>query len=264
MRRLLAFRDGVDISLRAIDAQLIDAFESHLHRHGLSPNTCSFYLRTLRALYNRAVDLGHTRDSRPFRHAYTGNAQTPKRALKADALRRLASADLSDAPSLAFARDAFLMSFYLYGMSFVDMCQLKRSDLRAGYVTYRRRKTGRLMRIAWLPELDTLASRYPRAPGCLLPLLPADGGTSYLSVLWRVNRNLRLLGRRLGIDTTLTTYVARHSWATAARDTGESIEAISKCLGHRDTRTTEIYLGALDTSIIDRLGHTVAATISTP
>ena len=136
------FREDEDIMLDCITSETMEAYEAWHKNRGVAPNTISFYTRILRAVYNRATEDDIIENRNPFRHVYTGVDKTVKRALPLAVIKKIKALDLSLTPSLDFARDMFLMSFYLRGMSFIDMAFLKKTDLKNGYVTYRRRKTG--------------------------------------------------------------------------------------------------------------------------
>lgn len=259
------FLGGSDIDMAAIDADLIEAYQSWLRSRGLTPNTVSYYMRILRATYRRAVDAGIASDTRPFRRVYTGVARTPKRALTLSSLRMLKQMELPAGAQLTYARDMFLLSFYLRGMSFIDMAFLRRTDLRAGYITYRRRKTGRALTIKWMPEMQSIIDRYPaRATSYLLPILPAGSRNerrAYRNMSYNINRHLKRLGAMLGLEHPLTLYVARHSWATTARMQGVPLGVISESMGHESESTTRIYLASLDTSVVDRANSLVVGAI---
>ncbi len=119
------YRKGEDIQLRDINAEVMEGYASWLERRGVVANTISFYARILRAVYNRAVEEGITENRLPFRHVYTGLDKTVKRALPIEMIRKIRALDLKDTPALNFARDMFMMSFMLRGMSFIDMAYLK-------------------------------------------------------------------------------------------------------------------------------------------
>lgn len=138
--RFRGFMMGQDISLRCIDSALIQSFEGYLYQQELTPNTISFYMRNLRAIYNRAVDAHLIPQSSPFTHVYTGISKTIKRAVTLQVVRNLKSLDLSNEPYLDYARDMFLFSFYTRGMSFVDMAYLRKKDLQGNILVYRRKK----------------------------------------------------------------------------------------------------------------------------
>ena len=131
----MRFREGKDVLISHIKDNLIVAYENSMKASGLSSNTTSFYMRILRAVYNRAVKQGITKQKYPFQYVYTGVAKTRKRAVDISIVRRLAEMDLDRNPSAALARDMFLFSFYTRGMSFIDMAYLRKSDLSRGILT---------------------------------------------------------------------------------------------------------------------------------
>lgn len=152
---------GKDIPLDSITGALMEEYETWLRRSGVIPNTVSFYMRVLRATYNRAVDIDLVTDARPFRHVYTGVDKTVKRALTIGTVRKIRHLELIPSSVEDFARDMFMLSFYLRGMSFIDMSFLRRTDLRNGYLSYRRRKTGQLLTIKWTAEMQQIVDKYP-------------------------------------------------------------------------------------------------------
>ncbi len=249
------FRANEDIMLDALTHEVVESYEHHLQTRGNVPNTTSFYMRVLRATYNRAVEEGLIDDGRPFRHVYTGIDKTVKRALPLAALRRIKGLDLTTCPAADYARDMFMLSFYLRGMSFVDMAFLRDSDLAQGYVTYRRAKTGQLLRIAWTKEMQSIIDKYPtNAAGYLLPILSGNhknAHKAYRNIAYNINHNLKQIAGMVNVDMPLTLYCARHSWASVARAKGVPLSVISVGMGHDSEITTQIYLDSLDTSAID-------------
>ena len=149
LRSFMAFREDADVPIDGISSDLMLMYEAWLKARGIRMNTVSFYMRILRAVYNRAVEKGLTAQNYPFRHVYTGVDKTVKRAIPVKAIKALKELDLSLKPSLDFARDMFMFSFYTRGMSFVGMAYLKKADLQDGKLTYRRRKTGQQLTIRW-------------------------------------------------------------------------------------------------------------------
>lgn len=256
MHSFSRFRKGQDIMLDTIDNRLMEEYESWLRMHGLVPNTTSFYMRILRAVYNQAVDRVNFKNLYPFRHVYTGIDKTVKRALPARIVSKIKNVGLSGQPVIDFARDMFMMSFYLRGMSFIDMAYLRHNDFRNGYIYYRRSKTGQIIKIKWTEEMQQILNKYPsNKTGYLLPILRTPGindRCAYRNMGYNINRNLKKLARIIGISIPLTMYVARHSWASIARDNGVPISVISAGMGHDSELTTRIYLSAIDTADIDR------------
>lgn len=265
MRSFRKFRNGEDLPMDAITGKLLEEYQTYLYSRGLIPNTVSFYMRVLRAVYNKAVEEDLIDDRKPFRKVYTGIARTRKRALRAADLRLVREMDLGGNPALQYARDIFLLSFYLRGMSFIDMAFLRVENLHDGVLTYRRRKTGQTLKIAWTGEMQEILKRYPSpVDGYLLPIIKkADGSelSSYRNAAYNINRNLKEIGRKAGFGFPLTMYVARHSWATVAKNKGVPISVISEGMGHESESTTRIYLASLDTSLIDRANELIISAI---
>lgn len=169
------FRNNEDIMLDNITSECMEAYEAWHRQRGIAPNTISFYTRILRAVYNRAVEQEIIENKNPFKHVYTGVDKTVKRALPLSNIKKIKLLDLSLTPALDFARDMFLMSFYLRGMSFVDMAYLKKTDLKNGYVTYRRRKTGQQLTIKWTKEMQFILDKYPKSKSdFLLPIIKSS------------------------------------------------------------------------------------------
>lgn len=259
------FRQNEDIMLDCLDSETMEAYEAWLHLKGVVPNTISFYIRILRAVYNRAVDREAIADSHPFKHVYTGVGKTQKRALPLCSIKEIKTLDLSLDPSMDFARDMFLMSFYLRGMSFVDMAFLRKSDLSGGRVIYRRRKTGQQLRIGWTREMQSIVDKYPEnATDYLLPIIRRIGineRCAYRNMGYNINHSLKKIGEMMGIGIPLTLYVARHSWASAAKAKGIPLSVISEGMGHDSEATTRIYLASLDTSVVDKANSIILSSL---
>ncbi|MDO4320542.1 MAG: site-specific integrase [Bacteroidales bacterium] len=254
-----------DMMIDMITPSLMADYQSWLLARGTMLNTVSFYMRIMRAVYNRAVDSGAVRDRRPFRRVYTGIDKTVKRALSLPTIKKVKSLDLTDKPSLALARDMFMMSFYMRGMSFIDMAYLRKTDLRDGYIRYRRRKTGQMLIICWTKEMQDIVDRHPAThPEYLLPIIkPTAMNTrcAYRNAGYNINRSLKSIARMLGITMPLTLYVARHSWATAAKSKGIPISVISEGMGHDSETTTRIYLASIDTSVVDKANSLIISSL---
>lgn len=249
------FRQDEDIMLDSLNYEVMEAYEAWHHNRGVTPNTISFYNRILRAVYNRAVEDDVIENRSPFRHVYTGVDKTVKRALPLEVIRKIKRLDLLLNATLDFARDMFMMSFYLRGMSFIDMAYLKKSNLKNGYITYHRRKTGQQLTIEWTSEMQLILDKYPENKSdYLLPIIKTTGINeryAYRNVGYNINRSLKQISNMLGLNFRLTTYVARHSWASAAKAIGIPLSVISEGMGHNSETTTQIYLASLDTSVVD-------------
>lgn len=250
------FLGGEDIMLDCLTCQLMEEYEAWQKKKGISPNTSSFYFRILRAIYNRAVEEEIIENHYPFKRVYTGVERTVKRAIPLRAIKRMKTLDLSLNPRLDFARDMFMMSFYLRRMSFIDLAYLRKSDLKNGVVTYRRRKTNQQLSIEWTPEMQCIVDKYPENPTeRLMPILTSDSvnlRTTYHNMSFNTNYNLKKIAELIGVSIPLTMYVARHSWASAAKSKGIPTSVISEGMGHDSEATTQIYLASIETSVVDK------------
>ena len=254
------FRHGVDLYFDRLDADMAAQYESHMRNCRLSRNTTSFYLRILRSIYNRAVEEGLATQADPFRRVYTGVDKTAKRAISLAEIRRLKELDLGGDAALDYARDLFLFSFYLRGISFVDLAYLRKKDLQNGYLTYIRKKTGQQLRIRWERPMQAILDKYAENPTpYLLPVITQDGNErrQYLNKLLYVNRKLKRLAALAHIGIPLSTYVSRHSWASIARAKNVPLSVISEGMGHDNEETTRIYLAAIQTRRIDEANHRI-------
>ncbi len=286
------FMNGNDVVMNNMDSDMMLRYEAWLREKGVRPNTSSFYMRNLRAVYNRAVEKELTVQRFPFRHVYTGVERTVKRAIPINIIRKLKEMELADSPALDFARDMFMFSFYTRGMSFVDMAYLRRRDLAGGMLSYRRRKTGQRLVVKWEGCMEEIVAKYGAGEGWLLPIVGRGGvgrdgdvggggrgasgvgrrargcgagsrdgrcGTEaederrrYILMSHNVNRNLKIIGRRLRLAAPLTMYVARHAWASIAKSRNVPMSVISEGMGHDSENTTRIYLASLDNVAIDK------------
>ena len=255
LKSFMQFRGDRDILLSDIDSDLMQLYEAYLHGKGAVRNTSSFYMRILRAVYNRALEKELMEQRNPFRHVYTGVDKTVKRAVPLSAIKRMKNLDLSLQPNLEFARDMFLFSFYTRGMSFIDMAHLKKKDLQNGFLSYRRRKTGQQLVIRWekcMQEIVNKCHTWDRNP-YLLPILnfPNESRKQYKYAQSRINVHLKEIANMIGVSIPLSMYVARHSWASIAKSKNIPISVISEGMGHDSELTTQIYLASLDNTIVD-------------
>ena len=267
----MRFRKGKDFPISHMDAAMIESYEAYLKQEDVCRNTSSFYMRILRAIYNRAVEQGLVFQKYPFRHVYTGIDKTRKRAVSFDIVKQIKRLDLKDSPSSDMAKDVFLMSFYLRGISFIDLAHLKKTDIQDGFLRYIRRKTRQQIIVRWEPQMQALVDKYRATSGdspYLFPFLQSSvceqrsRAQLYHNVESRITYHLRKIGKKIGLDTNLTLYVARHTWASAARERQLPISEISQALGHDSETTTQIYLRSIQTSVVDQFNSKMLAELT--
>lgn len=259
------FKGDCDVPIDNMDSSLILEYEQWLKESGVCKNTTSFYMRNLRAIYNRAVEKEITVQRFPFRHVYTGIDKTVKRALSAKSIREIKNLDLRLSPQLDYARDLFMFSFYTRGMSFIDMAFLKKKDLQGGILSYRRKKTSQQLFIKWEKPMQEIIDKYDTGDSpYLLPIIKENGTdsrTQYKNSAHLVNDKLKKIGEQLGLEIPLTSYVARHSWASIAKSKNIPVSTISEAMGHDSENTTRIYLASLDTSSVDKANSIVLSVL---
>ena len=263
-----------DVSFKKMNPDLMADFERWMKSLGICRNTSSCYLRSLCAIWNKAVREGLA-SGNPFKGTFRGVARTKKRSVDTDTINRLHSLDIEamltdngqkrvnkklrqHIDRLIFSRDLFLFSFCARGIAFVDMAYLKKSDVKGNTISYVRQKTGQRIDVQVETMMDDIIQHHQTDTPYLLPILTEEHDErlmyrQYQNALHLYNKSLAELGSMLGVK--LTSYVSRHSWATMARQHELPLPVISQALGHDSVHTTEIYLKSLDGNIIDKANH---------
>lgn len=260
------FRSDIDVNLEDVDSALMESYESYLKCGGLSPNTISFYLKHLRAAYNRAIDENQMTDRKPFRRVSTSIERTSKRAVSLRLIKQLKAMDYTLEPSRQFARDMFLFSFYTRGMSFVDIAYLQKKNLKGDVLSYRRKKTSQQLTLYWEACMQDIWKKYAAddsSPYLFSIIRQPDNNPrkQYQNAMFMVNKHLKKIGKSLGLVHPLTMYCARHSWASIARNSGVPLSVISEGMGHDSEKTTQIYLTSLKTEVIDRANRKILSLL---
>lgn len=297
--RLLAFLTTIgkkDVPFSKLQPPLIERFEAWLLQGRACRNTSSSYMRSLHAAYNQAVKDGTARGGsasgrshlcpNPFVNVYCGVDKTAKRAIDKSYIRDLLKLDIPSKLTklykndgkrtkgkyfdnalhqLELTRDLFIFSFCMRGMAFVDMAFLRKTAICDGHIHYTRRKTHQRIVVRIEPMMQAIMDRWRTEGPYLFPILSeaddvAVAYRQYQSQLSRYNRNLKTLGRMLG-GITLTSYVSRHSWASAAYAENVPLSIISQSMGHDSERNTRIYLQELDNTAIDNCNSDLLNTV---
>ena len=245
-----------NVSFRQVTRGRLRCYGQYLYECGLKPNTVSTYMRMLRCIYNRGVESG----SAPYVHrlfhdVYTGVDIRQKKALPVAELHRL----LYDDPKserLRHTQTIAALMFQFCGMSFADLAHLEKSSLDSNVLRYNRIKTKTPMSVEVLDtakeminQLRSKENSHPDCPDYLFDILSGDkkrkdegAYREYQSALRKFNNRLKDLARVLHLNSPVSSYTLRHSWATTAKYRGVPIEMISESLGHKSIKTTQIYL----------------------
>ena len=270
-RHLSGFFGGRELTFREITPGMLIDFERYLQRKGCGRNTSSLYLRHMQALHNRAArqDVAGEPGKLYRENVFTGYEQAVKRGVTKSVMHLIKDAATEGKwRKLTFARDLFILSFYLRGIPFIDLAQLCKTDLRDGVIRYRRRKTGKLITVTVEPCAREIIRKY--AETCegspyLLPILKnperEDMHRQYDSALRLYNKHLGELARMLGLGVKLTSYTPRHTWASVAHREGIDIPYISEALGHSSEKTTRHYIQSFTADALAEVNREVIACI---
>ena len=252
----MKFREGQDILLCEIDGNTMMLYEAWLKGKGICPNTVSFYMRILRAVYNRAVEKELTEQKHPFKHVYTGIGKTVKRAIPLKSIKHIKELDLTLKPHLDYARDMFLFGCYT-GVCYADVVSITHENLYtdedgALWLKYRRKKNELRASVKLLPEAIALIEKYHSE----------DRDTLFPLLHWsNLRRHMKALAALAGIKDDLCYHQARHSFASLITlEAGVPIETISRMLGHSDISTTQVYARVSPKKLFEDMDKFIEAT----
>lgn len=266
-RRFKAFREDVDLTFDELTSDMIECYEAWLIDKRLKQNSIRCYLRTLNTLLCKAVEEDLLNNTNLFSHVRLSYVKTTKRAISEKELKVIANLELPENSTMALARDIFMFSFYMRGMPFVDIAYLRKTDLKNGMWTYCRKKTNQCLMVEWEKAQQKILDRYAHQMenrSYLLPIIKEEDGTEYKQyqrMQININRALKKIGEMAELKMPLTTYVARHTWASVARDMNIPIAVISEGMGHNSIKTTQVYLNSIDISRINEANKRIIKRI---
>lgn len=251
----------------ALSREFIAGYLEYLNGRALSAGTISKYMAILHTICLRAACLGaELKLERLFAGLHSTVGHSAKRAVDKAILSKLFRLKLDDQPHLKYASDLFLFSFFAQGMSLVDILHLRQDNIQNGQIRYARAKCGTRICLGITPQMRRLIEAYRPADSCEEYLFPSLRGIepgsaaeykAYRAALRATNRALLKISDMLHLDIPLTTYVARHTWATNAKKARIPISVIQEALGHTSIRTTEIYLKQFETQMIERINERI-------
>jgi integrase/recombinase XerD len=262
IRSLRSFLQGHELMVRDVSPELMADYAQWLRQQGISMNTVSCYLRSLRAIYNKVVRRYGLEDLDPFKDLFTGHAKTVKRSASDEDIKRLQAMILPRHSVLQLSRDIFFFSLYAQGMPFVDVAFLRNEQIRDGLIVYERHKTGQQIVVKIEGCIQEIINRYSRTESdFVFPIItthyPAQAYKQYQSKLRTYNRHLHQLEKIAGLKGSLTSYVVRHTWASLAYDTDIDLAVIASALGHTNTNTTRIYIRDINNRRLAEANHKV-------
>lgn len=248
-----------NLEFKDINYKFLIQFETEHISKGCSYNGLAVYMRTIRAIYNKAIkDEIIDANLYPFKHYKIKTEPTEKRALEWDKFKKIIELNLSPEHECFDARNYFVASYMMYGMNFSDMAYLRKENILDDRIKYRRRKTSKLYDIRITENLQTILSHYmnlKKSTGYIFPIIKRSTLIEQdKDIQWArktYNKKLKTIAELCGIEENLTSYVSRHSFATQAMLQEVPINAISAMLGHSSLKTTEVYLKSLPSNILD-------------
>jgi len=259
--RIMGYAGKDTLLFKEIDYQFLETFKDKLASENIKPNTISNYLRTIRAIYNKAIKAKVVdRSLYPFYDIQIKGEKTQKRSITKEDILKLNKEKVKVGSKEWHAKNYFFLSFALIGASFTDIAYLTKDNIQKDRIIFRRRKTKKLYDIKLTPLAKEVLKQY-KPDKYLLPIFPSnmveDGIESKnitRQAIKQTNKYLDRIAKRCKIELNITTYVARHSWATIAKRMGYSNELIAEALGHEyGNKITNIYLDSFDQHLIDDL-----------
>ncbi len=260
------FQNEVDLDFNQINYKFLKRYETYFLAKGNSLNGLSFVLRTLRAIYNRAIKEGYAnRDTYPFKHYKIKKESTRKRAIRIEDIHAVRDKSITKGSDLWHARNFYLASFYLMGISFFDLAKLKITNIVGDRIEFRRQKTGKLHSIKISPRLQEILDHYLKdkdESDYIFPIIQRteDAELEYKDIRNQTklyNKNLKDIANLCDLEINLTGYTSRHSWATIAKRKGVPTAIISEGLGHTSEQTTQIYLDSFDKEVMDEYNESI-------
>lgn len=257
---LIKYNQHLNIYFSDIDIAWLRNYELWLREEGLKDNTIGIRFRTLRAMYNLALDEGIVKaEYYPFKKFKVSklHQKTAKRSLTKDDIKKVINYSTSSNSSYReLAIDLFTYSYVMGGINFVDMAYLTKDNIYNNQLVYSRRKTKKLIKLPIHNQANRMHEKY-NGSEYIFPILSEYHKTEQQrinrvhKVITKVNRELKAIGEELKLSIELTTYVARHSYATVLKRSGVSTSIISESLGHSSEKVTQIYLDTFENSQID-------------
>lgn len=256
-----------DFSFDKLNYNLLKGFETELFARGNTAGGISVRMRSIRAIYYEAVRRGYAKkETNPYstttnKDGYAisklKSKKNPK-SLTEEELQKFKDFDVDEYPDLANSWRYFMFSFKLFGINFIDICNLQSSNLTNGRLQYVRQKTGKQFSLLVTDEVLEIIEHFRTHKKYIFPILdeevhidPIQKKNRSEKILGQVNKDLKAIAKIQGITTHITFYTARHTSATTMKRTGVATDVISEALGHADLNTTQHYLSKFDNEVLD-------------
>jgi integrase len=258
------FNNNKVLYFEEITPAFLEKYEVYLRSRNGTDGGISVQMRTFRALINSAINRGVIKqDIYPFRIYKISKLKGKglKKALTLEDVHKIIKLDLHSNPKLINAQNYFVFSFYTRGMNFADMMMLQWKDVSDDRIYYTRAKTKTNFQITILPPVQKILDFYraiPSETSYVFPILlrdqmtPAQVENRKKKTLKQYNKDLKEIASLCGINKSVSSYVARHSYANCLKQKGVATDIISESMGHQNVAITQAYLKELDSSLIDK------------
>lgn len=255
-----------DKAFAAFTKSDFEKYESFIIRTVPKESTISHYLRTFYRLWNIAIKEGlcpaQLHPSKFIQTKPYKKIRTKKRAITSDFIKAIENLSFDYNTRMFRSQQYFLFSYYARGINFNDMAKLKyNSNLKGNNILYIRSKNKReydYVLHSKATKIIEILKNYPLQSnaGYIFPILGSQHNTAKKidaridSALKDLNEDLRQMGEIIGLPKTLTSYVARHSFATNLRKKKVDLDIIQEAMGHETAEQTATYLEEIDDTIV--------------
>ncbi len=267
---LKEFRPGNNLSFTDVDFNFLTKFVEHLQSKGNGPGGISVKLRNLKALIKYAIKNNYVKQEYyPFKNENNSSgfdiskykSDPTRRALTKEQIDKIRNLKIEHSSDLFDAWNYFLFSYYMRGMSFDDIANLKKKDILGEHVSYIRSKTGKRFVVKLLGPAKEIIKHYISDSSYVFPILnerhhtPQSKKNRVKKILTKTNEDLKEIGNKAELDLPLTTYVARHTWANVVKNLGYSTSMISDAMGHKTEEVTRAYLESFKNDELDEMNE---------
>ena len=269
-RSLLKYKPNINLSFNEIDYNFLKGYERHLlGERRLKPSSANVYIRTLRAAYREAMRRGYVDiayypfkgELNPAGYSLANlKCNSQPRAISEEDMNKIKHFDHEQHPKFSRAVHLFLFSYYAFGINLNDLARLKSENIYGTELRYKRSKTGEDFCFELTPDALRIIGHFHTDSEFLFPILSDFHKTAQQQkdrihkVQGQINQALKQVAKVLEIDVNLTFYVARHTMATTLKRKEVSTDVIKEVMGHKDLRTTEIYLARFGSKVINEAG----------
>lgn len=272
MNSVKNFSNGKSFFLDSINAEWLRKYETYLKKRNCKDTSISVRMRAIRTIFNESIENGIVSpEIYPFKSYKISKLKQANnvRAIDIEDVKKISELDTKLYPKLKLSKDLFMFSYYTGGMNYKDMMLLEHSNFYNNYsrISYVRSKTNGHFDFSISDKAKEIVDYYVnRSIGTkyLFPILLKDNLTPIQisnrrhKTISQYNKDLKTIGMLCNIDFDLTSYTARHSFASNLKNKGVATDIISEAMGHQNIKVTQVYLKRLENEVIDNVMNQIA------